>query len=252
MTRIDRTNSRANSIDGTNGIDAAKGIHARLISLGMVLVLGALLAGCGDFWQNPGSTGTGTTSTTTTLTSSTSAPTTGDSVTLTATVSPSAATGTVTFESNDSSIGTGTLASGTATLSTSFTTAGTYSLTAVYDGNSTYASSTSSAVEVTVTAASSSGASFLGAFNTADAGRRTNVVNNPAGSWTLSATSHVESLSGVAMDGDTIQNIEGDGHCVYYSGTVYPAAGAANKTGVYALSGGGFVAPEGTAGLDCE
>jgi hypothetical protein len=211
-----------------------------------------LLAGCGDFWQNPNGTSTSGTATTTTLTSSSSTPTTGASVTLTATVSPSAATGTVTFLSNSSSIGTGTLSSGTATLATSFTTAGTYSLTATYGGDSTYASSTSGAVTVTVTAASASDASFTGAFNAADTGRRTNVVTSPDGTWTVTATSHVASLSGVALDGNTIQNIEGEGHCVFYSGSVFPAGGAASATGVYALPDGGFVAPEGTRGLGCD
>ncbi len=222
--------------------------------LGVLGTLAAalLLAGCGDFWQNPAGTSTGGTATTTTLLSSTSTPTVGVSVTLTATVSPSAATGTVTFYSNSSSIGTGTLSSGTATLNTTFTTAGTYSLTATYGGDSTYASSTSSAVSETVSAAAASGSSFTGAFNTANTVRRTNVVTSPAGAWTVTATSHVQSLSGVVVDGDAMENIEGDGHCVYYSGSLFPVAGKPNATGVYALPGGGFVAPEGSAGLDCE
>jgi hypothetical protein len=93
----------------------------------------------------------GTTSTSTTLASSTATPAAGASFTLTATVSPSAATGTVTFYDGTTSLGTGTLSSGTATLSTSIATAGTYSITAVYAGSSTYATSTSSAVSITVT-----------------------------------------------------------------------------------------------------
>jgi hypothetical protein len=125
-------------------------------------------------------------------------------------------------------------------------------LTAVYSGDSTYASSTSSAVSVTVSAAAASGSSFTGSLNPANTSHRTNVVNDPSGTWTVTATSHVESLSGVAIDGDTLQNIEGDGHCVYYSGSVFPASGKKNATGVYALPGGGFAAPEGTMGLDCE
>ena len=128
----------------------------------MVLLLAVLaaalpLSGCGDFWQAPGSSGsTGTTATTTTLTTPNSTTTTGTSVTLTATVSPSAATGTVTFYNNSVSLGEpATLTSGTATFNATFSTAGTESLTATYDGSSTYAESTSSAVTVTVTAASS-------------------------------------------------------------------------------------------------
>ncbi|MFL6629282.1 MAG: Ig-like domain repeat protein, partial [Vitreoscilla sp.] len=72
-------------------------------------------------------------------------------VTLKATIAPSAATGTVTFMDGSSSLGTGTLASGIATLTTNFAAAGTHNLTAVYGGNSTYFTSTSSAVAETVT-----------------------------------------------------------------------------------------------------
>jgi len=88
----------------------------------LTLAVAPLLAGCGDFWQAPGSTGT--TASTTTLTASTTTPAVGASVTLTATVSPPAGTGTVTFYSGTTSLGTGTLTSGTATLSTSFSTTG--------------------------------------------------------------------------------------------------------------------------------
>ncbi|MGA2652694.1 MAG: glycoside hydrolase family 48 protein [Terracidiphilus sp.] len=94
------------------------------------------------------------TATTTSLAASTTTPAVGASVTLTATVSPSTATGTVTFFSGTTSLGTGTLSSGVATLTTSFATAGTDSLTATYDGSTTFATSTSSAVSVTVSTGS--------------------------------------------------------------------------------------------------
>lgn len=132
-------------------------MRERLISSGVVLVLAALVTGCGNFWEPPGgTTSTGTTATTTTLTASPTSTSVGTSVTLTATVSPAVATGTVTFYNGSTEINPGTLDAGTATLTTSFAAAGTESLTATYGGSSTYASSTSSAVPVTVTAASSS------------------------------------------------------------------------------------------------
>jgi uncharacterized protein YjdB len=106
-----------------------------------------MLVGCDGFWNAP----QGSTASTTTLTSSTVSPAEGASVTLTATISPSAATGTVTFYNGSTSLGTGTLSSGTATLSTSFSTAGTFSVKATYGGDSTYASSTSSALSIAVT-----------------------------------------------------------------------------------------------------
>lgn len=64
-------------------------------------------------------------------------------VTLTATVTPSTATGTVTFKDGTTALGTGSLSGGHASLTTSALAAGSRSLTAVYGGNSTYVSSTS-------------------------------------------------------------------------------------------------------------
>jgi protocatechuate 3,4-dioxygenase beta subunit len=100
---------------------------------------------------------TGTTSSSTALSVSTTATTVGTSIILTAQVTPSAATGTVTFYNGITSLGSGTLnSSGIATLTTSFSSAQTASLTAVYGGDTTYASSTSSVVSVAVTASGSS------------------------------------------------------------------------------------------------
>ncbi len=86
------------------------------------------------------------TATTTALGSSVNPAVYGQTVTLTATVSSGAGTptGTVTFDDGATAIGTGTLASGVATLTTSTLIAGSHSLTAVYGGNATYTSSTSS------------------------------------------------------------------------------------------------------------
>jgi hypothetical protein len=121
----------------------------------IALLTTPLLSGCGDFWQAPNgtSTSTGTTASSTTLTAASGSLTVDESVLLTATVSPTAATGTVTFYNGTVSIGTGALSSGTATLSTSFSAAGTESITATYGGNSTYESSTSGAVSISVTTA---------------------------------------------------------------------------------------------------
>jgi hypothetical protein len=93
--------------------------------------------------------------TTTTLASSLNPSTYGSSVKLTATVSPSAATGTVTFKDGSTTLGTGTLSSGTAMFTTSTLTAGAHSIMASYGGNSAYNTSTSSALSQTVNKASS-------------------------------------------------------------------------------------------------
>jgi hypothetical protein len=78
----------------------------------------------------------GVTSTTTSLASSPNPSAYGQAVTLTATVSPSSATGTVTFHDGPATLGTGTLSKGVATLVVSTLAAGSHSLTAVYGGDS--------------------------------------------------------------------------------------------------------------------
>lgn len=130
----------------------------RLLSMSTI----AAIAGCGGGGTVPGSSSTtssGTSSSTTALAASTSSTTTGTSITLTASVSPSAASGKVTFYDGTTALGTGTLSSGKAALSASFSTAGTHVLTAVYAGDSAYAASTSASVSVVVSAGSSAACS---------------------------------------------------------------------------------------------
>ena len=97
---------------------------------------------------------TSPTSTTTTLTASPSAAVAGQPILLTATISPApsgSALGTVNFFDGSTLLGTGTVnASGVATFTTSNLPVGSHTLTAVYSGNSTFASSTSSPVTETV------------------------------------------------------------------------------------------------------
>jgi hypothetical protein len=90
------------------------------------------------------------TNTTTKVTSSLNPSTYGSSVKFTATVTPSAATGTVTFKDGTKTLGTASLSAGTASYSTTTLTAGTHSITASYAGNTTYNTSTSSALSQTV------------------------------------------------------------------------------------------------------
>lgn len=74
----------------------------------------------------------------------------GYSATLTANVSPAAATGTVSFYDGSQAIGNCTVAGGTCTFVNAFMSAGTQNLTAVYSGDTTYVSSTSSGVQLQV------------------------------------------------------------------------------------------------------
>lgn len=92
------------------------------------------------------------TATKVTLTTNVTSVNVGANVVVTATLTPSAATGTVTFKDGATNIGTATLASGKASLTTTFGTVGAHNLTAVYGGSSTYAGSTSASVSVTAKA----------------------------------------------------------------------------------------------------
>jgi len=226
-------------------------MRARWVSSGMVLALAALLTGCGDFWQAPGSssTSTGTTATTTTLTPSTTTPTEGASVTLTATVSPTAATGTVTFYDGSASIGSETLTSGTATLATSFTTTGAQSLTATYGGSSTYASSTSDPVSVTVSAASSSSArvgtgSAAKTATTVAKPQTTNVTTTVQGAAAIHAIEPFSSSGGniTAQDAEAVV-VDSGGSVAVKDVTLRSAAG--NGRGVLLESR--TSTPDGTA-----
>ena len=94
--------------------------------------------------------------TTTALTSSTNPSDFGQSVTFTATVTSSSGnpTGTVTFFDGSTNLGSVTLTSGTATLSIASLAVGSNSITAEYSGDSSFITSTSSAVTQTVNQAS--------------------------------------------------------------------------------------------------
>jgi hypothetical protein len=74
----------------------------------------------------------------------------GGAVTLTATVSPDSATGTVTFRDGVTTLATVPLVNGVATCSASFSAAGTHSITAVYSGDSTYGLSVSAPLTLEV------------------------------------------------------------------------------------------------------
>ncbi|MGA2005922.1 MAG: Ig-like domain repeat protein, partial [Terriglobales bacterium] len=88
---------------------------------------------------------------TTTLTSNPNPSTSGESVTLTATVSsgaPGGATGTVTFKNGSTTLGKATLSSGTATISTTKLPVGTLTITADYSGDAESTESSGSVKQV--------------------------------------------------------------------------------------------------------
>ncbi len=95
-------------------------------------------------------------SSTTSLATSASTASYGQSVTFTATVTPSTgvtATGTVTFKSGSTVLGTATLVNGKATFSTSSLSVGSHTITAVYGGSTSVTGSTSAGLTESVTKA---------------------------------------------------------------------------------------------------
>ncbi len=161
----------------------------RLLSLSTL----ATVAGCGGSTTSTSTTttATGATATATTLIASTSTPTQGASVILTASVSPAAATGTITFYDGATTLGTATLSSGLATLTTTFSTTGAQVLTASYAGSTAYAASTSAALSLTVAASTTACSATLegeeGPYFVDDSATgylRTNILSNLDGTNT--------------------------------------------------------------------
>jgi hypothetical protein len=108
----------------------------------------------------------------TVLTTSVSPSVFGQSVTFKATVTGNGGTptGTVTFLNGSATLGTGTLSGGTTTFTTSSLATGTYSITAVYGGDGTFLSSTSSPLTQTVKQASTA-VTLLSSLNPSTAGQ---------------------------------------------------------------------------------
>jgi hypothetical protein len=130
--------------------------------------------------------------TTTILTTSTVAAQYGDPVTLTATVGPSAATGTVIFMQGANVLGTGTISGGVATLTTVLP-AGTYAITSTYQGDTNYGASTSGPITLTISPRSGPGGGAALTVTVANASRLFG-QGNPAFSY---------SVTGMLVNGDT-------------------------------------------------
>lgn len=219
----------------------------------VVMFVAALwLSGCGNFWQNPyGTTNQGGTTTTTTTLSAPATAAVGASVTLTAAVSPAAATGTVTFYSGASSIGSATLSSGTATATTSFAVAGTESVTATYGGSSAYGSSTSGAQTVTVSASAAGNARGSKAMATVgvDGKAMNGAMTSAHGAAAIHATRAFSAVGGsyTAKDAEAAV-VEGDGSVSLSDAKLSAAAGDGRGVLVYRNSAGAASANGGKDG----
>jgi Bacterial Ig-like domain (group 3) len=98
---------------------------------------------------------------------------------------------------------------------------------------------------------SGTGSTLAGAINAANSGSTSVTLTLDAASvWTVTGTSYLTTLAGLEVSSTTVSNIDGGGHCVYYSGNI----NGASSTTTYTLSGGsgGYLAPAGTTGLTCN
>src|SRR6185369_15865091 len=130
---------------------ASAGVGTRSISSMGTLALGGTTAGNYTLTGATGSVSISQAATTTTVGATTTI-TYGSSATFTATVSPSAATGTIQFKVDGVNVGSPVTVSGGSATSAAVTglTAGTRSVTAVYGGDTNYTTSTSAVVNQTV------------------------------------------------------------------------------------------------------
>ena len=110
----------------------------------------------------------------------------GDPVTLTATVT-SGATGSASFYDGSVYLGQGTVTAGVATLSTATLSAGTHTITATYNGDATYASSTSGPAIVTVAKKTAAGGGPALTVTVVDESREYGTAN-PEFSYIVSGT----------------------------------------------------------------
>ncbi len=116
----------------------------------------------------------------TTLTSGQNPVTTAQSVTLTANVTGTSPTGTVTFKDGAASLGTGTLSAGVATLATTFAATGVHTLTASYGGDGSNVANVSASVSQTVLAAST--VTLVSSINPSGSGQPTTLTATVSGS----------------------------------------------------------------------
>jgi hypothetical protein len=141
--------------------------------------------------------------TTTTLTTSTASAQYGDPVTLTATVAPSGATGTVLFMEGSIVLGAGTVTNGVATLTISSLPAGSYTITAAYQGDANYSTSTSSPVALIINEKTGPGGVAALTITVTNASRGYG-QGNPAFTYTVTGTlvngdTYATALSGVPV-----------------------------------------------------
>jgi len=79
-----------------------------------------------------------------------------------------------------------------------------------------------------------------GAINSSNTAKSISLTLDSTSKWSVTQDSYLTSLSGISISADTIENIIGNGHTVYYDSTSYPQLGG--KT--YSLNRGGQLTPK--------
>jgi len=169
-------------------------------------------------------------STTIVMTSSTNQISLGQVFGLSATITPSTATGIVQLMDNGALLGTGTVVGGLSTFSVMLPTAGTHSITAVYTGDANDTASTSAPVVITVTKGSSTVA-VTSSTNPSTAGQS---VIFTATISPINATGTVQFLDGATTLGTATV---GSGSGLALLVAAIPTAGAHSITAVYSGDG---------------
>ena len=173
-------------IDGDTGVLAGEPTEGGSFSFQVVVLDAVGCVGSASYTVVIESAATGTT-----LSVSPANPAYGTPLVLTAVVSPSTVTGTVTFRNGMTVVGTSPVSSGSATLTLSNLNAGAYDFTATYDGDATHDPSTSAVVHVEIHKVTPSitwtdPAPIV--YGTAISGTQLNATASVAGSFTYSVS----------------------------------------------------------------
>ena len=92
----------------------------------------------------------------------------------------------------------------------------------------------------TITAALQNGTAFTGAINSENTARAITLSLDESSIWTVTADSYLTCLTDASISGNTVTNIVGNGHTVYYDKDTCIELGGQT----YTLSGGGTLKPE--------
>jgi hypothetical protein len=186
-------------------------------------------------------------STTTTLTTSTNSAQYGDPITLTATVAPSGATGTVVFMNGSTVLGTGTVSGGVATLTTTMLSAGTYTITSSYQGDANYGASTSGPVSITVNPRTAPGGGAALIVTASDASRAYG-QGNPAFSYTVTGTLVNGDTYATAVTGVPVYSTSGTSTSPAGTYPISIAGGLNSSNYVIAFANGTLIVTQATLG----